>query len=49
MDQIKMLELSDDAALLTYSLIQTGSYKGQNLPAKISRVMSQRVMSAPFQ
>ena len=35
MDQIKMLELSHDAALLTYQLIQKGSYKGQNLPAKI--------------
>lgn len=36
MDHIKMLELSNDAALLTYQLIQKGSYKGQNLLAKIS-------------
>ena len=30
----KVLELSKDAALLTYQLIQKGSYKGQDLPSK---------------
>ena len=36
MEQVKVLELSKDAALVTYRLVQKGSYKGENLPAKIN-------------
>jgi ketosteroid isomerase-like protein len=36
MEQIKVLELSKDAALLAYQLSQKGSYKGQGLPAKMN-------------
>lgn len=35
MEQVKVLELSKDAALLAYQLVQKGSYKGQDLPSKI--------------
>jgi len=36
MEQVKVLELSKDAALVTYRLVQKGSYKGQDLPSKAS-------------
>jgi hypothetical protein len=35
-EQVKLLELSKDAALLAYQLVQKGSYKGQGLPAKMN-------------
>jgi hypothetical protein len=34
MEEAKVLELSKDAALVTYRLSQKGSYQGQNLPPK---------------
>jgi hypothetical protein len=36
MEQVKVLELGKDGALLTYQLVQKGSYKGQGLPAKMN-------------
>ena len=36
MEQVKVLELSKDAALLAYQLSQKGSYKRQALPAKMN-------------
>jgi hypothetical protein len=34
MEDAKVLELGKDAGLLTYRLLQKGSYKGENLPSK---------------
>jgi hypothetical protein len=34
MEEVKVLELSKDAGLVTYRLVQKGSYKGQDLPSK---------------
>jgi hypothetical protein len=34
MENAKVLELGKDGALLTYGLVQKGSYKGQDLPSK---------------
>lgn len=36
MEQVKVLELGKDAALLAYQLVQKGSYKGQGLPARMN-------------
>jgi hypothetical protein len=36
MENVKLLGLSKDAALLTYQLVQKGSYKGQDLPPKMN-------------
>ena len=34
MEQVKVLELSKDATMVTYRLVQKGSYQGQDLPSK---------------
>ncbi len=34
MEDAKVLELGKDAGLVTYHLVQKGSYKGQDLPSK---------------
>jgi hypothetical protein len=34
MEEVKVLELSKDAVMVTYRLVQKGSYKGQDLPSK---------------
>jgi hypothetical protein len=34
MEDAKVLELGKDGGLLTYQLVQKGSYKGQDLPSK---------------
>jgi hypothetical protein len=36
MEQVRVLELSKDAALVIYQLVQKGSYQGQDLPSKMN-------------
>ena len=36
MEEVNVLELSKDATMVTYRLVQKGSYKGQDLPSKAS-------------
>jgi hypothetical protein len=36
MENVKLVQLGKDAALLAYQLVQKGSYKGQDLPSKMN-------------